>query len=338
MKILIVRFSSIGDIVLTSPVIRGLKEQLGKQSKKLSEQGSEPVELHYLTKKSFSSIVSSNPRVDKVFAIEKSVDEVIMDLKKEQYDWVIDLHNNIRSKSLKSKLQKPSKTVRKLNWKKWMLVKLKINRMPALHIVDRYFETVNHLDVKNDGKECEFYINPENEVNVQQQFGFDSYLSVAIGAQFATKRLPTAKLIEVLAKVKTPVVLIGGSDDSDVANEICEALKENTIINACGKFNLQQSASIVRQSQHLLTHDTGMMHIASCFGVSMTTVWGNTVPDLGMYAYLPSGKAKAIIHEVKDLSCRPCSKIGFQKCPKGHFKCMEMQDVGSITSSFLDQS
>ena len=321
--------------MLTSPVIRGLKEQL-------SNSGSGPVELHYLTKKPFTSIVESNPRVDKVFAIEKSVDEVIMELKKEQYDWIIDLHNNIRTKSLKSKLQKPSKTVRKLNWKKWMLVKLKINRMPPLHIVDRYFETVNHLYVRNDGRECEFYISLENEIDVQQEFGFDSYLSLAVGAQFATKRLPTSKLIEVLSKVTSPIVLIGGNGDSEVANEICEALKENTIVNACGKYNLQQSASIVKQSRHLLTHDTGMMHIASCFGVSMTTVWGNTVPDLGMYAYLPSEKTKATIHEVKDLSCRPCSKIGFQKCPKGHFKCMEEQNVasivGSVSSSFLNQS
>lgn len=331
MKILIVRFSSIGDVVLTSPVIRGLKEQLSKS-------GSEPVELHYLTKKMFASIVDSNPRVDKVFAIDKSVDEVIMNLKKEQYDWIIDLHNNIRTKSLKSKLQKPSKTVRKLNWKKWMLVKLKVNRMPSLHIVDRYLETVNHLGVKGDGKECEFYINANNEVNVQQEFGFDTYLSVAIGAQFATKRLPKSKLIDVLSKVTSPVVLIGGNGDFEIADAICEALKENTIINACGKYNLQQSASIVKQSRHLLTHDTGMMHIGSCFGVSMTTVWGNTVPDLGMYAYLPSGETNSSIYEVKDLSCRPCSKIGFQKCPKGHFKCMEEQDVdgivGSVTSSF----
>ncbi|NRA12103.1 MAG: glycosyltransferase family 9 protein [Crocinitomicaceae bacterium] len=335
MKILIVRFSSIGDIVLTSPVIRGLKEQLGNQR-------SAPVKLHYLTKKSFASIVSSNPRVDRVFAIDKSIDEVVMELKNEQYDWVIDLHNNIRTKSLKSKLQKPSKTVRKLNWKKWMLVKFKINRMPSLHIVDRYFETVNHLNVKNDKRECEFYINPENEVQVQQEFGFDSYLSVAIGAQFATKRLPTSKLIEVLSKVEVPIVLIGGNDDSQAANSICEALKDKTIVNACGKYNLQQSASIVKQSQHLLTHDTGMTHIASCFGVSMTTIWGNTVPDLGMYAYLPSEKSKASIHEVKDLSCRPCSKIGFQKCPKGHFKCMEEQNLDSIirsvAGSFLDRS
>lgn len=326
MKILIVRFSSIGDIVLTSPVIRGLKEQL-------SLQRNEPIELHYLTKKQFTSIVESNPRVDKVFSIEKSVDEVIPELKLENYDYVIDLHNNIRTKSLKSKLKKPSKTVRKLNWKKWLLVKLKMNRMPKLHIVDRYFETVSHLGVKNDSKECEFYISDKNEVNIQEQFGFENFITIAIGAQFATKRLPTNKLIDILSSVQVPIVIIGGKMDDEVAAEICASENISQAINACGKYNLQQSASIVKQSAHLLTHDTGMMHVAACFNVSMTTVWGNTVPDLGMYAYLPSGKTKATIHEVQDISCRPCSKIGFQKCPKGHFKCMQDQNVDEIVKS-----
>lgn len=323
MKILIVRFSSIGDIVLTSPVLRGIKEQL------------DDVELHYLTKQSFASIVEDNPRVDKVFTIEKSVDEVISELKEEEYDWIIDLHNNIRTKSLKSKLKRPSKTFRKLNVKKWLLVKFKMNKMPKLHVVDRYFETVKHLGVQNDQQEGEFYISLENEVNVQSMLHLapKTFLSVAVGAQFATKRLPTDKLISILKEVTLPIVLVGGPSDLNVSEEICLSLKNRTIINACGKYNLQQSASIVKQSTHLLTHDTGMMHIASCFHVPMTSVWGNTVPDLGMYAYLPSKKSSLTIHEVKDLGCRPCSKIGYQKCPKGHFKCMNDQDEEAIVES-----
>jgi ADP-heptose:LPS heptosyltransferase len=322
MKILIVRFSSIGDIVLTTPVVRALKQQL------------DDVEVHYLTKNQFSSIVGSNPRIDKVYTIKKSVDEVIFDLKKEQYDWVIDLHNNIRTRSLKSKLQKKSKTVRKLNWRKWLLVKFKVNRMPKLHIVDRYMETVHHLGVSSDNETCEFYIDRKNEVEVEREFGIRSkhYLSVAIGAQFSTKRLPVVKLKEILEKVHTPIVLIGGPEDANPANELVELLEGKNVINSCGKYNLQQSASIVKQSGHLLTHDTGMMHIASCFDVSMTTVWGNTIPDLGMYAYNPSGDTKVSIHEVENLSCRPCSKIGFQSCPKKHFKCMMDQDVNAIGS------
>lgn len=322
-KILIVRFSSIGDIVLTSPVVRILNEQLSG------------VELHFLTKKAYVSIVRSNPRIDKVFTIEKSVDEVIFDLKKEQYDWVIDLHNNIRTRSLKSKLQKPSKTVRKLNWKKWLFVNLKINRMPNKHVVNRYVETIEHLGVRNDNKEPEFYISRENEIDPMNQFGFEHYVSVAIGAQYATKRLSTDKLIEILSQIDLPVVLIGGTSDREVANQICTSEQTKTVVSVCGVLNLQQSASVVKQSVHLLTHDTGMMHIASCFDVSMSVVWGNTVPDFGMHPYLPSAKKKVKYHQVDTISCRPCSKIGYQKCPKGHFKCMQMQDSNVIAESIL---
>ena len=321
MKILIVRFSSIGDIVLTSPVVRILDEQLSG------------VELHFLVKKEYASIVNSNPRIARVFTINKSVDEVIFDLKKEQYDWVIDLHNNIRTKSLKSKLQKPSKTVQKLNWKKWLFVNLKINKMPNKHIVNRYVETVEHLGVQNDDKEPEFYISANNVVDVKQQFGFDRYISVAVGAQFATKRLPTDKLIEILSHIELPIVLVGGSSDVDVADKICQSKRIKTVVSTCGKLNLQQSASVVKQSIHLLTHDTGMMHIASCFKVPMSVVWGNTVPDLGMYPYLPSMKSPVTNHQVEKISCRPCSKIGYQRCPKKHFKCMQNQNVDAVVAS-----
>jgi ADP-heptose:LPS heptosyltransferase len=102
--------------------------------------------------------------------------------------------------------------------------------------------------------------------------------------------------------------------------------------NACGSFTLQQSASIVQQSKVLLTNDTGLMHIASCFEVPVVSVWGNTVPVLGMYPYYPQKRSLFSIHEVTNLNCRPCSKIGFKECPKGHFNCMKLQDSKRIAS------
>ncbi len=322
MKILVVRFSSIGDIVLTSPVLRALKEQLDNS------------EIHYLTKEQFTSIVSNNPRVDKVFAIKSSIDEVILDLKKEQYDHVIDLHNNIRTKSLKTKLQKQSSTVRKLNWKKWLLVKAKINRMPDLHIVDRYFETVMGLGVRNDQKNGEFYINKEDEVDVMNELDLapKSYLTIAIGAQFATKQMPKELLIKIIDGIDESVVLVGGETDVELANAVVNETEKN-VQSVCGKYNLAGSASIVKQSRKLLTNDTGMMHIGSCFDIPIISVWGNTVPSLGMYPYRPNQPDAFSIHEVKDLGCRPCSKIGYQKCPKGHFKCMTEQNIDAIVDS-----
>ena len=320
MKILIIRFSSIGDIVLTTPVLRAMKEQLPD------------VEIHYLTKKKFASLLVNNPRIDRLITIDKSINEVMLVLKNEEYDLVVDLHKNVRTLALKTKLKRPSKSFEKLNFQKWLLVNTKKNHMPDIHIVERYMNTVESLGIKSDGEPCEFYISSENEVNAKEKLNLSSsnFLGVAIGAQFATKCLPIEKTVEILREISGPMVLLGGSEDEAKGNEIVAQLSDKEIINTCGKFNLQQSASIVRQASVLLTHDTGLMHIATCFKVPIVSVWGNTVPNLGMYPYYPENPELFSIHEVKNLSCRPCSKIGFQACPKKHFKCMLEQDLGGI--------
>lgn len=293
------------------------------------------VEIHYLTKYAFAPIVSANSNVSKVYSIKKSIDEVISELKDEQYDWIIDLHNNIRTKGLKSKLRRPSKTMRKLNKEKWMLVNLKINKMPDVHVVDRYFETVAHLGVTPDGKPCDFFIEPKNEVDLTKwELTPNSFVTIAIGAQHATKCLPVEKLVELIQKIEHPIVLIGGPTDEEKADALLKSVDKN-VVNTVGKLNLQQSASMVKQSRHLITHDTGMMHIASSFEIPMTTVWGNTVPDFGMYPYQPENKTYSI-HQVEGLKCRPCSKIGSESCPKKHFDCMQAQDIEGIVKSIQD--
>lgn len=322
MKILVVRFSSIGDIVLTSPVVRCIKQQLPG------------TELHYLTKKSFEAIVSNNPYVDRTFTIEKSVDEVLTQLKAEKYDFLVDLHNNIRTFSLKRKLRVPNAAFPKLHVPKWLLVNFKVRMKPDVHVVDRYFEAVKPLKVINDGLPCDFFTSPEDDARYLN-FGLEKggYISFAIGAQFATKRLPVHKMIELVGKLKQPVALLGGGMDTATGEMICEALPSQQIINTCGKLSLRESAGMVKYAAVLLTHDTGLMHIASAFEVPIVSVWGNTVPAFGMYPYFPRKKEGFSIHEVNDLPCRPCSKIGFQSCPKKHFKCMELQDTDEIASA-----
>lgn len=321
MKILIVRFSSIGDVVLTTPVIRCLKQQIPNAT------------IHFITKKAFTPVLENNPYIDRLITIEKSIKEVVSELKLEKYDWVIDLHKNIRTLSLKQKIGAPSKSFPKMNVKKWMLVKFKIDKMGTKHIVDRYFETVHHLGVKNDLKPCDFFLSEKSKVDVSTEFNLapKSYLTIAIGAQFATKRMPFSKLVEIIEKINFPIILAGGPMDLDFAEEIIANFPSKTIKNACGPFSLQQSANIVQQSKAILSNDTGLMHIASCFQIPTISVWGNTVPALGMFPYFPNHQELFSIHEVADLSCRPCSKIGFKSCPKGHFKCMNLQDSNQIS-------
>lgn len=327
MKILVIRFSSIGDIVLTTPVLRGLKEQL------------ENSEVHFLTKNKFATLLENNPRIDKLWTIDKSIDEVVSELKKENFDLVVDLHRNVRTLSLKKKLGSKAVSFNKLNIEKWMLVNLKRNKMPDVHIVDRYMETVKSLGVSTDGLPCELYIAEKNAIDVSRfSLTPKGYVGVAIGAQFATKTLPIEQLTSVLVQIEKPIVLLGGPEDAEKAEAIIAGLQEKNIQNLCGKLNLQQSASVVEQAAVLLTHDTGLMHIATCFQVPVVSVWGNTVPELGMYPYYPKNPELFSIHEVKNLNCRPCSKIGYQTCPKKHFKCMIEQDLEGIVEAVESKS
>ena len=321
MKILVIRFSSIGDLVLTSPVVRCIKQQLPT------------CELHFLTKSSYASIVNSNPFIDKVHTLNDSTKNLIQTLRSEHFDVVIDLHKNLRTSRIKKALGIKSYAFPKLNIEKWLLVNFKRKSMPDLHVVDRYFEAVKALNVTNDQQGIDFFIPKEEEVNVTEVYGLKNYLAVAVGAQFATKRLPEHKLVEILSQINQPIVLLGGKEDQTLGENLKTSLVTKTVFNLCGELSLTQSASMVKQSSALLTHDTGLMHIGSAFNVPIISVWGNTVPELGMYAYRPKQNENIHIHQVENLSCRPCSKIGHQKCPKGHFKCMEEQNSQEIAAS-----
>ena len=319
-KILVIRFSSIGDIVLTTPVLRCLKIQLPG------------AEVHYLTKTTFMPVVENNPNINKVYSIESEVTEVAEQLKKEKYDFIADLHHNLRTMQVKKALNCKSASFPKLNIEKWLMVNFKINRLPAVHIVDRYFKTVEPLNVKNDGEGLEYYIPACDEVamNALPQAHRNGYIAFVIGARHYTKQLPEHKIISICKKAGLPIVLLGGKEDAEKANRIEQAVG-NKIYNACGKYNINQSASLVKQAKKVITHDTGLMHIASAFKKDIISVWGNTIPEFGMYPYM-QGKGSHIM-EVNGLSCRPCSKLGYKACPKKHFKCMEMQDEERIINN-----
>ena len=316
LKILIIRFSSIGDIVLTTPVIRCLKTQL------------EDVEIHFLTKKSFEPILQKNPHITKIYTVINNIDEVISDLKKESYYHIIDLHKNFRSKGVILKLKRSSSSFSKINIKKWMVVNLKINKLPPVHIVDRYFQAVEKLGVKNDGKGLDYFIPEKDEVDLKTipQLFQNGYIGWVIGGMHYTKMFPEEKSIEACRRINKPIVLLGGDSDFEKGERIRKIAGEK-IFNACGKYSINQSASLVRQADKIITNDTGLMHIAAAFNKEIISLWGNTIPEFGMYPYMPGEENKSHILEIKNLSCRPCSKLGFKKCPKEHFDCMERIDV-----------
>jgi len=314
-KFLIIRFSSIGDIVLTTPVVRCLRKKYPN------------AQIHYLTKVAFAPIVQANPNIDKVFAIEKSTKSVVEKLKKEGYHHIIDLHKNLRSKKVIMALGVKATSFPKLNVEKFLMVKFKMNRLPKIHIVDRYFEAVKNLGVNNDKEGLDFFI-PEQEKIAAKNLP-PQYNALVIGAAHKTKSLTTPQLIKIAKESILPVLLIGGKKETEIANEITKVVGENAI-NTCGEYNLYQSASVIQQASCVITPDTGMMHIASAFNKKIISVWGNTIPAFGMYPYMPQQPNAFKIFEVKELSCRPCSKIGYDECPKRHLKCILDIDVDGI--------
>jgi ADP-heptose:LPS heptosyltransferase len=323
-KILVIRFSSIGDIVLTTPIIRALKEQ-------------SDCEIHALTKKRYHYIYKSNPHIKRTIGFSKSVSEVFEELKNEKYDYVVDLQKNIRSIKLLKKLKVPHSSFPKLNIEKWLLVNFHINKLPEKHIVERYFEALKPLNIKNDNKGLEYYL-PHNfntkPISINKELN-NGYIAFVIGGQHFTKIMPAEKAASIASQLSLPVILIGGPEDKSRGEEIVKLGKSNLIINCCGQYSINASASLVKQAKLVITNDTGLMHIAAAFKRPIISLWGNTVPEFGMYPYFPQQRAKYVISEVSGLKCRPCSKIGFDKCPKGHFKCMLDQDERFIVKSSL---
>lgn len=324
-KVLIIRFSSIGDIVWTTPVIRSIKKQMSD------------VELHFCTKMQYKFMVEANPYIDKLHYLEESLGALIKDLQKEKFDFIVDLHRNIRTTMIKLRLRTKSKAYDKLRIKRLLYTNFQINFMPNCHVVDRYFEAASPLGIENDGEGVDYFISEKDEVEMEwlPETHQKGYVAYVIGATGWTKILPFEKMVELCDKINKPIILIGGKEDFENGDklerffnadagskEISDGLKllgkKTVIFNGCGKFNLSQSASLVRQAQVVFGHDTGLTHIAAAFKKTIFSIWGGTVPN----NFYPYGTKFFLLENTK-LNCRPCSKSGRDKCPKGHFKCMK---------------
>ncbi len=318
-KVLIIRFSSIGDIVLTSPLLRAIKAQ---------KPGTQ---IHYVTKKAYASVLQHNPHIDQLFLLDHSMKDLLKQLKKESYDLIIDLHKNLRSQRIKLFLRKPSVSFDKLNREKWLMVRFKKNQLPQKHIVDRYFDAIKNWGIKNDQFGLEYFNGCENQLALKgfEELTHQKYTALVLAGTYNTKQIPEEKLNELIERLHLMVVLLGGPSEIKLAQTLAKKFPQK-VKNAVGISHLNQSAELIRKSQFVITGDTGLMHIAAAYEKKIYSIWGNTIPEFGMYPYLPQRPENSIILQVKDLNCRPCSKLGYNSCPKKHFNCMMLQDFSAI--------
>jgi ADP-heptose:LPS heptosyltransferase len=316
MKILVIRFSSMGDVIYTTPVVRCLKKQVPN------------AEVHFLTKPAFQYIYNNNPYLDKLLLLKPTLAETIADIKQEKYDCIIDLHNNLRTAIIKLRTGIKSSAYKKYTIRKWLSLKLNLKLVPDTHLVDRYLQTVEFLGVTNDGEPIDYYVGQYQLDKLLPPSHRNGFVAFIIGATHFTKRLPNYKIINICKDLKLPVVLLGGKDVKANADEIATALGDKAY-NACGVTSLDESVFLVSNAQSVIGFDTGLTHIAEAFSRPIVSVWGGTVPDLlGVQPYM----VKDVLVAGIDLGCRPCSKFGLEKCPLGHFKCMNDIPEAPITS------
>jgi ADP-heptose:LPS heptosyltransferase len=308
-KILVIRFSSMGDIIYTTPIVRCLKLQLPG------------TEIHFLTKTQFKYIYEHNPYLDKLHLLKPKLKETIADIKAEKFDLIIDLHNNLRTAIIKLATLLPSSTYKKERFSKWLALKFKWKSFYSNdHLVDRYLKTVKFLGVTNDHKPIDYYIAKSYQL---EEFlpatHAGPFVAFIIGATHFTKRMPVEKVIEICKNINGPIVLMGGKDVVENAALIQNALGDK-VYSTCGKTNLDQSVFIVSKARKVIGFDTGLTHIAEAFNMPLVSIWGGTAPELlGVFPYKIDHSLEAGI----DLACRPCSKFGLEACPLGHFKCMK---------------
>ncbi len=317
MKILVIRFSAIGDILLTFPIVESLVNKYPS------------AEIHFLTKPSNKPVLELlSSKVQPRF-LQKSLGQTAKQLRGERYDLVIDLHNNLRTFLLQLLMTKWSwSRFRKLNFKKWLHTTFKWNTLPKVHVVDRYAQAAS---VKPTAVNLVV-----NNTNLVESLPLN-YVAWVLGATFSTKQYPLSKLIETIEFLDIPIVLLGGEKEMSMASSLQAHFP--SLISFVGKTSLSEAALVLSKAKVVVTNDTGLMHLAAFYAKPMVCIWGNTVPAFGMYPY----QSAPVFHaQVSDLSCRPCSKIGHNTCPKGHFHCMlkhdSLQLSAQITALFYQEN
>lgn len=328
-KILVIRFSSLGDVILTTPLLKKIKQIY---------PGSE---IHYLTKNSFSDIIRHNPNISKIIETNDKIDfNELKTLRKriqsEKYDLILDAHNNLRTFYLRLFSDADRKVFRKYSFRKFLLIKLKINLMKDLPpITERY---CNMLRGDNPVLLPEIYTDESSKVKVDtliQKFNpaGKKIICISPSSHHFTKTYPADYYSALINKLGNQYLFLITGKGKDISNisKIMSQTGDNTI-NLCDKLSLPELAQLIRRSDLFISGDTGPMHIAEASGKNLIMMAGSSVKEFGFYPQ----NINSAVFENNLLKCRPCSHIGRQDCPKVHFNCMKKIKAEEVYSSALN--
>jgi lipopolysaccharide heptosyltransferase II len=325
-RILAVRFSSIGDIVLTSPLIRALRARHPE------------AEITFLTKASFADLVRDSPRLTRVIALasERPLRELAQELRAHRFSHCLDLHGSLRSRALRVLVPGRWRGYRKRRLAREVLIRTKRNvYRDQVPVAERYFEAAEGLDASPDGGPPELFLGDAADRAADdwlRAHGIQprGFLALAPGVAHATKQWPSdswARLTESLTGAGHRVVLLGGPADVTLCRSILES-SGGQAANAAGQFDLQGSGALIRRARGLVSGDTGLMHMATALATPVVALFGPTVRAFGFFPYA----VRATVIE-RHLPCRPCSAMGGARCPLGHHACLRDIRPEEVTST-----
>lgn len=331
-KIVIFRLSSIGDIVLTSALVRCVRKAYPE------------AQIDFVVKQQFSQLVEFNPHLSNIYTIDSSkgfsgLKSLTKYLKSQNYDVFLDIHKNIRSAYVRN-LSKPTKVFvfNKHVFKRSLLTKWNIDLYKNINpVYRRFIDSAKSIGVANDGKLTELFIpeSTENKVlGILKEHNIKSceYILLCPGASFANKRWPADQFAHLALKLIVEghnVVLSGGNSEKGSCEKIM-AYSQNKVLDLAGKLSIIESAVLAKHAKVVVVNDTGMLHISEALGTPVVGIYGPTARQLGYYPILP----KSRIAEV-ELPCRPCTKMGAAECPKKHWKCMKNITVDQVMNELI---
>ncbi len=306
-KLAVIRLSSLGDVLLTTPLIRSIKKSYPQ------------IKIEFVTKEQYKDLLIHNPYLSKIYPYKTDDYNYkilfLNELRKQNYDMVIDLQKNLRSREIVGTLKVETATFNKRSLEKFLLVKFKINKLKnAPQIPVRYAEDIDDFNLDDEG--LDLFLPAEISSSLSRS---DNYIGIAPGSRHFTKMWPTEYFIEfgkILIKEGYKVVLLGGTEDKEICTEISDAVEGS--INLCNEDKLFQTAADMKKCSVLICNDSGLMHVGCALKVPVLVIFGSTVKEFGFTPY----KNKNLVIENNSLSCRPCSHVGRSSCPKRHFKCM----------------
>jgi lipopolysaccharide heptosyltransferase II len=289
-----------------------------------------------LAKLEYKELLAMNNDIDEVMFFDKNTDSIGKfrnRLKLDKFDYIFDLHNNLRSNLLCLFNGVKRSVFRKHSIRKWMLVKFKMNFFKKYpHISIRYFLSLEKYGLLNKEDFNKFLSGYKLHISkaVIEEFyirfpllkGYDKIIGFCPSARHKTKMYPEEKFVkmgkELIAESKTAILLLGSRNEFDYCEKIRNQIHDDNCHNLAGETSIQETSAALHECNIVVTNDTGLMHLTNLLNVPLIAIFGSTVKEFGFY---PIG-CDAHVFENNNLRCRPCSHIGLSTCPKGHFKCM----------------